>query len=55
MTFEWFDIFVHMGLEAIGGLVLALALGWCNHRRHQAIVWVLGAFVFSVLTVNLVG
>lgn len=49
------DVGLHMLLEAIGGLILMYALGFCQHRRHQAVVWFGLALVFSFVTVQLIG
>lgn len=49
------DIALHMLLEAIGGLVAWYAFGFCAHWRHRLMVWTLLAFVFSYITVLLIG
>lgn len=49
------DVAIHMVLEAIGGAIMLYALGFCKHKGHQLIVWVVLAFCFSVVTVQLVG
>ena len=51
----WFDIGIHMLLEAIGGLVLLYAYKFCEHRLHQILVWFVLAFGFSYITVQIVG
>ncbi len=49
------DVLLHMGLEAIGGIVTLWALQFCEHRRHQVMVWLVFALFFSILTVRLIG
>jgi hypothetical protein len=48
-------ILIHMGLEAVGGLVAWYAYGFCKHWHHRLLVYLALSFVFSVLTVHLVG
>ena len=52
---EPLDVAIHMGLEAIGGLVLLYAYSFCSHWRHRAAIWFVGALFFSYVTVLLVG
>lgn len=52
---EWLDVLLHMGLEALGGIAVMVANRWCHHFWHQAVVYVLALFVFSVTTVSLIG
>lgn len=49
------DVLLHMGLEAIGGIVTLYALSFCSHRRHQFTVWFIFALLFSYITVSLIG
>ncbi len=49
------DVALHVLLEAIGGLILIYALSFCQHRRHQLMVWFILALLFSYITVILVG
>lgn len=44
-----------MGLEAIGGAVAWYAYGFCGHWRHRLGVWLILSFIFSIVTVRLVG
>lgn len=51
-----FDIFLHMGLEAIGGVILFLTYKHvCRKWWHRPAMWITLAFVFSYLTVWWVG
>jgi hypothetical protein len=42
-------------LEALGGIAVLVARRWCRHLWHQAVVYILALFVFSLATVNLIG
>lgn len=63
MLFDWLginpslplDIFVHLCLEGIGGLILVLAYRFCDHFWHRALVWMILAPPMSFATVQLVG
>ncbi len=54
-SIEPLDVMIHMSLEAVGGAVLVYAYRFCGHWRHRLVVWLVLAFIFSVLTVYLVG
>lgn len=49
------DVGVHLGLEALGGLVYVCAYRFCEHFWHRAIVWCILAPPMSYATVQLVG
>lgn len=55
ITLHLDDIFLHMALEAIGGGVLIYAYRFCPHWTHRLAVWFVLAFVFSAITVGLIG
>jgi hypothetical protein len=55
LVMEWADVFLHMVLEALGGIAVLVARRWCRHLWHQAVVYILALFVFSLATVNLIG
>lgn len=52
---HWIDVLLHLGLDLSGGVSLKCAMGMCEHPRHQAIVWVIGAMLISISTVWLIG
>jgi hypothetical protein len=49
------DILFHMALEAVGGAVTLYALSYCVHKRHQLLIWLIFAFLFSYITVLTIG
>jgi len=55
LALHWTDVMLHLGLDVSGGLTLRCAMGMCDHPRHQAAVWMVGALVISVSTVALIG
>jgi hypothetical protein len=55
MEIEAFDVAIHMMLEGVGGLIAWYAYGYCSHWYHRLTIWTILAFIFSVLTVGLVG
>jgi hypothetical protein len=52
---HWLDILIHLGLDVSGGLSLKCAMGMCEHKRHQNLVWLLGCVLISISTVAMVG
>lgn len=52
---HWIDILIHLGLDLTGGVTLRCAMGVCEHKHHQYIVWGIGAMIVSIVTVILVG
>lgn len=55
LAVHWFDILVHLGLDLTGGFTLRCAMGMCKHKHHQYILWGIGAVIFSIGTVYLIG
>lgn len=49
------DVILHLGLDVTGGLTLRCAMGMCQHKRHQYIVWGIGCVLISLSTVALIG
>lgn len=55
LAIHWLDLMMHLALDITGGLTLRCAIGMCEHKRHQYIVWVIGAIFLSFITVYLIG
>lgn len=55
IAIHWMDILLHLGLDLSGGLTLRCAIGMCAHKRHQYLVWMMGAILVSISTVALIG
>lgn len=52
---HWTDIMFHLGLDLSGGFTLKCAMGMCEHKHHQYILWGIGALIISVVTVIFLG
>jgi hypothetical protein len=52
---DWLDYAVHFGIDVLATFATLYAQRYCNHRRHQILVWLALSVLVTVTTVNLVG
>lgn len=52
---HWLDVLLHLALDITGGLTLRCVIGMCDHKRHQAIVFIALSIMVSLSTVALIG
>lgn len=52
---HWLDVLLHLALDITGGLTLKCVIGMCDHKRHQAIVFIALSTLISLSTVRLIG